>query len=256
MAIEPKDEYGGQTLTSDAGYPFGKARNQIVEGDGVGTPFEEKWLNDLWGFLQSLLVEASITPSGDPDEVGASQYMEAFHLLRRLTPTGLEVRRPLSLDSATPQNAASIAKWERVVDSGAYVWRSRAAGLAPLLIPLNSYVADDVDAGDLVTPLRGVEITGVSVSMEPGTSRTGNDRMQVQLVQAKLVGGVLTETVVASEYGTTGTGLDTVSITGLTHAFDPFGDYTLRVFSGDDGDANQDRVYAASITFKSTKLPL
>ena len=80
MAIAPKDIYVGQ-VASDAAYPYGKARNLSVEGDGTGTPWEEKHVNDLWGFLQSLLDAVDATPSGTPDKVGASQYLDAIEAI-------------------------------------------------------------------------------------------------------------------------------------------------------------------------------
>lgn len=79
MAIIPSDTYPGQTLLSDPAYPHGKARNVTVSGDGTGTPLEATWLNDLWGFLQALLAEGGVTPSGNPDEVGASDYLTALY---------------------------------------------------------------------------------------------------------------------------------------------------------------------------------
>jgi hypothetical protein len=82
MAIIPSDDYAGQTTTGDGGYPHGKAKNVIVAGDGTGTPLEAAWLNDIWGFLQDVLARAGITPSGDPDEVGASDYADALRSLR------------------------------------------------------------------------------------------------------------------------------------------------------------------------------
>lgn len=79
MAIVPSTKYTGQIDTSDLdAYPHGKAKNVVTAGDGSGTPLEKDWVNDLWGFLQSLLDIASITPSGDPDEVGASDYLDAM----------------------------------------------------------------------------------------------------------------------------------------------------------------------------------
>ena len=79
MAIVPSTKYSGQIDTSDlTAYPHGKAQNVTVAGDGTGTPLEQDWVNDLWGFLQALLDRAGITPSGDPDEVGASDYMDAL----------------------------------------------------------------------------------------------------------------------------------------------------------------------------------
>jgi DNA-binding beta-propeller fold protein YncE len=78
MAIRPTDEYAGQTTTGDPGYPHGKAKNVGVTGDGTGTPLEEAWVNDLFGFEQALLDRAGITPSGSADAVGASQYLDAL----------------------------------------------------------------------------------------------------------------------------------------------------------------------------------
>jgi hypothetical protein len=82
MAIIPSSKYSGQIDTSDpTGYPQGEAKNVTVAGDGTGTPLEKAWVNDLWGFLQSLLDVASITPSGNPDKVGTSDYHDALDAL-------------------------------------------------------------------------------------------------------------------------------------------------------------------------------
>lgn len=79
MAIIPSSKYPAQTVSGDPGYPHGAAQNIATAGDGTGTPLEKDWLNDLWGFLQALLDSAGITPSGDPDEVGASDYLDALN---------------------------------------------------------------------------------------------------------------------------------------------------------------------------------
>lgn len=82
MAIEPRVLYPGQiSLVDPAAYPYGKAINVSVPGDTTGTPLEEQWVNDLWGFLQNLLQEGSIVPSGNPDEVGASDYTAAVKVV-------------------------------------------------------------------------------------------------------------------------------------------------------------------------------
>lgn len=79
MAIIPSTDYSGQIDTSDStGYPHGKAQNVTVAGDGTGTPLEQDWVNDLWGFLQALLDRAGITPSGNPDKVGTSDYLDSL----------------------------------------------------------------------------------------------------------------------------------------------------------------------------------
>lgn len=80
MALIPSARYPAQTDAA-AGYPQGKARNAVTFQDGSGTPLERDWVNDLWGFLQSLLSTAAITPSGSPDQVGASQYLQAVQAI-------------------------------------------------------------------------------------------------------------------------------------------------------------------------------
>lgn len=83
MAIRPVDEFQGQIDPVSAEYPHGKARNITAVGDGNGTPWERRIANDIFGLQQSLLEAAGITPSGVPDEVGASQYLQAMEILRR-----------------------------------------------------------------------------------------------------------------------------------------------------------------------------
>lgn len=78
MAIKPKVEYPYQTITTDPAYPHGKARNVTVPGDGTGTPLEQKWVNDVWGFLQAVLAAGGVTPSGIPDTASASDYLNAL----------------------------------------------------------------------------------------------------------------------------------------------------------------------------------
>lgn len=87
MAIAPGAVYPGQTITSDPGYPLGRARNVTVSGDGIGFPLEQTWVNDLFGLLQSLLIETGITPSGTADAVGASQYLTALQQMMGGTKT-------------------------------------------------------------------------------------------------------------------------------------------------------------------------
>ncbi len=78
MAINPEALYPGKIAPSTPDYPYGAARNITVPGDGSGTPWEAGLVNDLFGFQQALLGMAGIVPSGNPDKVGASQYLEAL----------------------------------------------------------------------------------------------------------------------------------------------------------------------------------
>lgn len=78
MAINPESQYPGKIAPATSDYPYGAARNITVPGDGTGTPWEAALVNDLFGFQQALLSEAEIVPTGTPDKVGASQYLNAL----------------------------------------------------------------------------------------------------------------------------------------------------------------------------------
>lgn len=100
MAINPATKYPLQTEPASTEFPYGKAQNVTISGDGKGTPWEKDLINDVFGFQQALLKAGGLTPSGSPDEVGASQYLqslfkssglvkESYALLRLVTSTQL-----------------------------------------------------------------------------------------------------------------------------------------------------------------------
>ena len=81
MAINPETQYPGKIAPSTPEYPYGSARNITTLGDGTGTPWEAALVNDIFGFQQALLSAAGVVPTGTPDKVGASQYLEAVNTL-------------------------------------------------------------------------------------------------------------------------------------------------------------------------------
>lgn len=81
MATNPATQIAASKIdTTDPAYPYGKAQDILAPGDGKGTPRLAFLINDIFGFQQAMLKEASpeIVPSGTPDKVGASQYLEAL----------------------------------------------------------------------------------------------------------------------------------------------------------------------------------
>ena len=110
MAINPETEYPGNITPSTPQYPFGKARNIVIPGDGTGTPWEAALLNDIFGFQQALLSAEGVVPSGAPDEVGASQYLES--LKKRVGRFG-----EYAADSVTNMTAGKPVGWATVDDT-------------------------------------------------------------------------------------------------------------------------------------------
>lgn len=84
--IRPIDAYPGKVATPTTEYPDGKAQNITSPGDGTGTPWEAKLVNDLFGFQQFITAKAGITPNGTPDNATASQQFDALWKLLNARP--------------------------------------------------------------------------------------------------------------------------------------------------------------------------
>lgn len=106
MAIRLNTLFPTKTNAPSSAYPEGSARNVVVSGDGTGTPWDFRILNDIQGLLQSLLALAGITANGAPDEVGASQYIEA---LLESEIVGDDAISDVSLDKITDGDATPLA---------------------------------------------------------------------------------------------------------------------------------------------------
>jgi hypothetical protein len=166
MALIPGTRYPAQTDAA-AGYPHGKARNAGSYQDGTGTPLEQDWVNDLFGLQQSLLVRAGITPSGDPDEVGASQYLEAIERVARLKNIKHDVLFPHWFTSGT-KNENSMAAIGAVPGLGTLVLKAGSNGaiiasnmtIAPTVIGTVPSITDEVVAAAYSTALERVVVVG------------------------------------------------------------------------------------------------
>lgn len=88
MAIRLIEEYPNRVGAPTADYPHGVPRNKSTPTATDGTPFEQSWFRDQEGFFQGLMETAGITPSGQPDTVLNSDYLDA---LNRVTNGVIEV---------------------------------------------------------------------------------------------------------------------------------------------------------------------
>jgi len=162
MALRPRDAYPGQTGTIDAGYPHGKAQNISVPGDGTGTPLEAAWVNDQWGFLQALLEAGEIAPSGQPDMVGASDYLNALRAViagfLRDAHTEPEFLNKVYEWTGAHGFHNSLGIFGRAVlggtseleygdDSGTVTPRERI-----IRVPLSTFCAESINTGDSLHP--------------------------------------------------------------------------------------------------------
>ncbi len=101
MSINPETQYPGKVAASSSEYPYGQAQNITTPGDGTGTPWEAALLNDIFGQQQALLKASGIVPSGSPDQVGASQYLQSI--------VEIAAGRAVSYDEVGSANAYVLA---------------------------------------------------------------------------------------------------------------------------------------------------
>lgn len=79
MAINPKSLFPTKFGTVSAAWPYGEPQNITVPGDGTGSPWEVNVVKDIMAVQQGLLKAAGdVAPSGTPDAVGSSQYIQAL----------------------------------------------------------------------------------------------------------------------------------------------------------------------------------
>ena len=78
MALKLNERYPGRFNSPTAQYPQGSFKNRTAPGAKDGSYLEQDWANDKLAFFSSLLSGASITPNGNVDTVGDSQYYDAL----------------------------------------------------------------------------------------------------------------------------------------------------------------------------------
>lgn len=141
MSIIPAEKYPGKTAGKSAEYPLGKARNISSTGDGSGTPLEQAWVNDLFGFQQAILKAADIVASGAPDTAQNSQVLEAMRKLFLAKTETNELMEKLKVQvgefiflNVHMENADAVAAfkgygtWERGLEGRVAVGFSSKAG--------------------------------------------------------------------------------------------------------------------------------
>jgi hypothetical protein len=72
--------FSGRITAADANYPYGSSKDETSPGANDGMPHIKQRADDLLGFMQALLKQATpeIVPSGSADTAVASQYVDAI----------------------------------------------------------------------------------------------------------------------------------------------------------------------------------
>lgn len=250
MALIPKNKYPSQIDTTDAAYPQGKAQNVAVFGDGSGTPWEKDLVNDIFGFQQALLADQSITPSENPDRVGASQYLDA---IKGVADDRIDAEfgpRIVSDEWTYPTPKVKTLHFR------GHLFRGEGA---PPQWSIDATLAQsEADTGDAIVDFSeilpdGITITGVSITWDPGSTATvrggGANRLSFSVLDA---GGTVTQifqddvnTAHIKATGAISVPLDKTSSTGFAY---------LRVRSGSDGSTNKDLIVEFTVTFSQPNV--
>lgn len=156
MAINPTTAFPGKIAAATADYPFGEAQDITVPNDGTGTPWKAILLNDIFGFQQAILSEAGAAPTGTPDKVGASQYLDGIYQL-----SGLRTFASLAAAAATDLTrfdkivtASYLPNWEDTLEGpkGAALYHSdNTTGTPGAIYPNRDGFFDSTGKGFLLS---------------------------------------------------------------------------------------------------------
>lgn len=81
MALDLPTLFDTQAGPATQENPQGTLLDDLIPGDGLGTPATAAPLNDARGFFQALLLNANISANGQVDNALASQYYDALRKL-------------------------------------------------------------------------------------------------------------------------------------------------------------------------------
>lgn len=113
MALIFSTTYSGRSNAPTTAYPYGSHKNRTTSSSNDGSYYEQGWANDILGFHSQLLSSAGITPSGSPDQVGASDYYNAlttiFAKLASPALTGIPTAPTAAVGTNTTQIATMAA---------------------------------------------------------------------------------------------------------------------------------------------------
>ena len=99
-------DYPGFVNAPNAAYPQGSPKNATTDTAEDGTPVEQGWVADQWGFMQSVMHEAGDTPNEQSESVSNPQVLNA---LKKIT-NGI-VTQVLSANGYTTYKSGKTEQW-------------------------------------------------------------------------------------------------------------------------------------------------
>lgn len=189
MAIKPEAAFPGKSVAGDADYPQGSAQDITTPGDATGTPWVAVLINDIWGLLQRLLSEASITPSGNADTVQASDYYDALESLFASSSTSasetaqgiIELATQAEVNAGTDTGrAVTPATLKNKTTSGAWQTPTLSGGWAfPSDNPLRYRLAENGTRLEVFGTLDAASASAVKAFTLPSGYRPSLDALMI-----------------------------------------------------------------------------
>ena len=93
-------DYPGFVNPPDQAYPYSSPKNATTDTAEDGTPVEEKWVGDVWGFFQSAVSEAGITPNGQTESVSNPQILSAIKKIANIASLSSRVGQKAEIHSS------------------------------------------------------------------------------------------------------------------------------------------------------------
>ena len=144
MALKRDITYPGRFNAPTSGQPQGAFKNRTSPSSLDGSYFEKQWCNDWSALFSSVLDSAGVTPNGNVDEVGNSQYFQALLTVIRDTVTWeaipIGVPFPLRVDRGAPEPPINNPNFRYVKLSyndaynGSIVTSETISGTAPTIV--------------------------------------------------------------------------------------------------------------------------
>jgi len=129
------EDYAGFVNPPDAAYPNGSPKNATTDTAEDGTPVEEKWVGDVWGFFQSIITEAGETPNGQTESAANPQILSA--LIKRMAWLGVPIGAEMAFDSPPPTDDPRFRFVKLTADdayNGSLLDSKAISGTAPNLV--------------------------------------------------------------------------------------------------------------------------
>lgn len=166
MAIRLIIQYPAQVGAPTGAYPHGVPRNVSAPSAGDGTPWEEAFVKDIYGFLSKLIDDAGITHSGVADTALASQYLESLQTLF-LQATQLESAGGTILETSSRLTTTGLHGLRVVRDSGVLMTTFPGAGRHITADDAESILAASLQKNISATWAEGAAAGGVPAAIHP-----------------------------------------------------------------------------------------